>query len=315
MHLLHIDKENYIGQADPYIFESGGRYYIYTTGHDGIYAYHADDLFDDWKFYGRVMTVPGHKEFWAPSVIELDGKFYMYNSFEFYGDTPDKGGHRQTMHVSVADNPLGPFTGTKQILPPFSIDSHIVKNESGLFLFYSTNRFEGDRIGTYIVVDRMLDPFTPEGKPQTVIEPTLDEDIYQRDRYKEGQHWHTIEGAFYFREGDWHYLMYSGNCYQQPTYYIGYARAKTDETDLTKIKFEKYPDDNTYHPILAANTFEEGTGHHSMMKKDGQWYAVYHARDFDDGLGADAFDARNARICKINVNDGILTAERYEDRI
>lgn len=315
MHLLHIDKENYIGQADPYIFESGGRYYIYTTGHDGIYAYHADDLFDDWKFYGRVMTVPGHEEFWAPSVIELDGKFYMYNSFEFYGDTPDKGGHRQTMHVSVADNPLGPFTGTKQILPPFSIDSHIVKNESGLFLFYSTNRFEGDRIGTYIVVDRMLDPFTPEGKPQTVIEPTLDEDIYQRDRYKEGQHWHTIEGAFYFREGDWHYLMYSGNCYQQPTYYIGYARAKTDETDLTKIKFEKYPDDNTYHPILAANTFEEGTGHHSMMKKDGQWYAVYHARDFDDGLGADAFDARNARICKINVNDGILTAERYEDRI
>ncbi|MBE6816144.1 MAG: hypothetical protein E7520_00360 [Ruminococcaceae bacterium] len=315
MHLLHIDKDHYIGQADPYIFESGGRYYIYTTGHDGIYAYHADDLFDDWKFYGRVMTVPGHEEFWAPSVIELDGKFYMYNSFEFYGDTPDKGGHRQTMHVSVADNPLGPFTGTKQILPPFSIDSHIVKNESGLFLFYSTNRFEGDRIGTYIVVDRMLDPFTPEGKPQTVIEPTLDEDIYQRDRYKEGQHWHTIEGAFYFREGDWHYLMYSGNCYQQPTYYIGYARAKTDETDLTKIKFEKYPDDNTYHPILAANTFEEGTGHHSMMKKDGQWYAVYHARDFDDGLGADAFDARNARICKINVNDGILTAERYEDRI
>ena len=120
MHLLHIDKENYIGQADPYIFESGGRYYIYTTGHDGIYAYHADDLFDDWKFYGRVMTVPGHEEFWAPSVIELDGKFYMYNSFEFYGDTPDKGGHRQTMFVSEADNPLGPFKNAKQILPPFS---------------------------------------------------------------------------------------------------------------------------------------------------------------------------------------------------
>lgn len=315
MHLLEIDKENYIGQADPYIIESGGRYYIYTTGHDGIYAYHSDDLFGKWHFYGMVMTFAGHHGFWAPSVIELDGKFYMYNSFEFYGDTPDKGGHRQTMHVSVADSPLGPFTNTKQILPPFSIDSHIVKNESGLFLFYSTNRFEGDRIGTYIVVDRMLDPFTPEGKPQVVVEPTLDEDIYRRDRYKEGQHWHTIEGAFYFREGDWHYLMYSGNCYEQPTYYIGYARAKTNETDLTKIKFEKYPDDNTYHPVIAANAFEEGTGHHSMIKKDGQWYAVYHARDYNDGLGANAFDARNARICKININDGILTAERYEDRI
>ena len=315
MHLLKIDKEHYIGQADPYILKANGRYYIYTTGHDGIYAYHSDSLFDGWEFYGRVMTVKDHEGFWAPSVIELDGTYYMYNSFEFYGDTPDKGGHRQTMFVTTADNPLGPFENPKQLLHPFSIDSHIVKNENGLFLFYSTNRFEGDRIGTYIVVDRMLDPFTPEGKPQTVVVPTLDEDIYMRDRYKKGEHWHTIEGAFYFREGDWQYVMYSGNCFEQPTYYIGYARAKTDETDLTKIKFEKYPDDSTFSPVLAANDFEEGTGHHSMIKENGQWYAIYHARDYNDGLGADAFDARNARICKLNVKDGIITAERYKDRL
>ena len=315
MHLLKIDKEHYLGQADPYILKANGRYYIYTTGHDGIYAYQSDSLFDGWEFYGRVMTVKDHEGFWAPSVIELEGTYYMYKSFEFYGDTPDKGGHRQTMFVTTADNPLGPFENPKQLLHPFSIDSHIVKNENGLFLFYSTNRFDGDRIGTYIVVDRMLDPFTPEGKPQTVVVPTLDEDIYMRDRYKKGEHWHTIEGAFYFREGDWHYVMYSGNCFEQPTYYIGYARAKTDETDLTKIKFEKYPDDSTFSPVLAANDFEEGTGHHSMIKENGQWYAIYHARDYNDGLGADPFDARNARICKLNVKDGIITAERYKDRL
>jgi len=315
MHLLKIDKEHYIGQADPYIIKSGGRYYIYTTGHDGVYAYQSDSLTEGWEFYGKVMTVAGKEEFWAPSVIELDGTFYMYVSFEFYGDIPDKGGHRQTMFVATSKSPLGPFENAKQLLHPFSIDSHIVQNESGLFLFYSTNRFEGDRIGTYIVVDRMLDPFTPEGKTQTVVVPTLDEDIYRRDRYRKGEHWHTIEGAFYFREGDWHYLMYSGNCFEQPTYYVGYARAKTNETDLTKIKFEKYPDENTYAPVLSANDFEEGTGHHSMIKENGQWYAVYHARDYQDGLGADSFDARNARICKMHVKDGIITAERYKDRI
>ncbi len=315
MHLLKVDKSHYIGQADPYILKSGGRYYIYVTGHDGVYAYHSDSLFDGWKYYGIVMTVKDHKEFWAPSVIELDGTFYMYNSFEFYGDKPDKGGHRQTMFVSTSDSPLGPFENPKQLLHPFSIDSHIVKNESGLFLFYSTNRFDGERIGTYIVVDRMLDPFTPEGKPHTVVLPTLDEDIYRRDRYKKGEHWHTIEGAYYFFEDGWHYVMYSGNCFEQPTYYVGYARAKTDETDLTKIKFEKYPDDSTYCPVLAANEFEEGTGHHSLIKEDGQWYAVYHARDYNDNLGSTAYDARNARICKLNVNDGIITAERYKDRL
>lgn len=316
MHLLKINKENYIGQADPYILKSGGRYYIYTTGHDAIYAYRSDNLFDGWEFYGKVFEYTERVEgYWAPSVIELDGKFYMYNSFEYLKDKGDKGGHHQAMFVSVADSPLGPFKNAKQILHPFSIDSHIVQNESGLYLFYSTNKFEGDRIGTYIVVDKMLDPFTPAGNPVTVVEPTLDEDIFRKDRYKKGQHWHTIEGAFYFKEGDWQYVMYSGNCYEQPTYYIGYARAKTNETDLTKIKFEKYPDENTYHPVLKANEFEEGTGHHSMIKENGQWYAVYHARDYDDGLGANSFDARNARICKLNVKDGIITAERYKDHI
>jgi GH43 family beta-xylosidase len=315
MHLLKVDKENYIGQADPYILKADGRYYIYVTGHDGVYAYHSDKLLEGWEFYGRVMTVDGYEDFWAPSVIELDGKLYMYNSFEYMDAEPDKGGHHQAMFVSVSNNPLGPFENAKNILPPFSIDSHIVKNEAGLFLFYSSNRFEGERIGTCIYVDKMLDPFTPAGNPVLVVEPTLDEDIYMENRYKQGQHWHTIEGAFYFKEGDWQYLMYSGNCFEKPTYYIGYARAKTDETDLTKIKFEKYPDDKTYYPVLKANEFEEGTGHHSLIKEGGQWYAIYHARDYDDNLNANAFDARNARICKLNVNDGVITAERYADHI
>ena len=315
MQLLKIqnDGSKYIGQADPYILKSGGKFYIYVTGHDGIYAYHSKSLLEGWEYFGRVMTVPDHKSFWAPSVIELDGKFYMYNSIELTDGQKDQSGHTGAMHVSVADNPLGPFTGTKQILPPFSIDSHIVKNESGLYLFYSTNRHEGERIGTCIVVDKMLDPFTPSGNPTLVVEPTLDEDIYQRDRFKKGQHWHTIEGAFYFKEGDWQYVMYSGNCFEQPTYYIGYARAKTNETDLTKIKFEKYPDDKTYSPVLKANDFEEGTGHHSMIKENGQWYAIYHARDYD--YSENSFDARNARICRLNVKDGIITAERFKDHI
>ena len=313
MQLLEINKKNYIGQADPFILESGGRFYIYTTGDDGIYAYSSDELLSGWKFEGKVFTYPGVSEFWAPSVIELDGRFYMYCSFEFYGDTPDRGGHRQTMHVSSAGNPLGPFENAKQLLHPFSIDSHVVKNESGLYIFYSTNDFDAERPGTYIVVDRLLDPFTPEGKPHTVVVPTLDEEIYMRDRYKEGSHWHTIEGAVYFREGDWQYVMYSGSCYQNEHYFIGYSRAKTDETDLTKIDFKKYPDDNTYAPVFCSNEWEEGAGHHSMIKYNGEWYAVYHARNTeDDGLDG---DRRNARICKMSVKDGIIKALRKQYEI
>lgn len=315
MQLLEINKEKYIGQADPFILESGGRFYIYTTGKDGIYAYSSDELLSDWKFEGRVFHYdnPTVHDYWAPSVIELDGTFYMYNSFEYYDDEPDKGGHHQAMFVSSSKNPLGPFENAKQLLHPFSIDSHVVKNENGLFIFYSTNTFEGSRIGTYIVVDRLLDPETVEGKPVPVVTASIDEEIYRRDRYEKGIHWHTLEGAFYFKEGDWQYVMYSGACYENEKYFIGYARAKTDETDLTKIKFEKYPDDKTYAPVLNSNEWEEGTGHHSMIKHKGEWYAIYHARNAEaDGLEG---DRRNARICRLNVNDGIITADRKQFEI
>ena len=315
MQLLEINKEKYIGQADPFILESGGRFYIYTTGKDGIYAYSSDELLSGWRFEGRVFHYDDPKvyDYWAPSVIELDGTFYMYNSFEYDDDVPDQGGHHQAMFVSSSKSPLGPFENAKQLLHPFSIDSHVVKNENGLFIFYSTNTFEGERIGTYIVVDRLLDPETVEGRPVPVITASIDEEIYCRDRYEKGIHWHTLEGAFYFKEGDWQYVMYSGACYENEKYFIGYARAKTDEADLTKIKFEKYPDDKTYAPVLNSNEWEEGTGHHSMIKHNGEWYAVYHARNAEeDGLSG---DRRNARICRLSVNDGVITAHRKQFEI
>lgn len=315
MQLLEINKEKYIGQADPFILESGGRFYIYTTGKDGIYAYSSDELLSGWKFEGRVFHYNDPKvyDYWAPSVIEIDGTFYMYNSFEYDDDIPDQGGHHQAMFVSSSKNPLGPFENAKQLLHPFSIDSHVVKNENGLFIFYSTNTFVGERIGTYIVVDRLLDPETVAGNPVPVITASIDEEIYCRDRYEKGIHWHTLEGAFYFKEGDWQYVMYSGACYENEKYFIGYARAKTDESDLTKIRFEKYPDDKTYAPVLNSNEWEEGTGHHSMIKHKGEWYAVYHARNAEeDGLNG---DRRNARICRLSVNDGVITADRKQFEI
>ena len=313
MQLLKIDKNNYIGQADPYIIEHEGKYYIYTTGDDGLYGYSCDTLLGDWKFEGQIFTLEGRDHFWAPSVIYVDGKFYMYFSFEYYEDTPDQGGHHQAMHVAVSDNPMGPFTLGGQIAHPFSIDSHIVKTDAGLFLFYSPNTFEGERIGTHIVVQKMKDPYTLEGEPTVVLLASIDEEIFKRNRYKEGQHWHTLEGAFWFQEGEWQYLMYSGGRYEDETYFVGYAAAKTTEQDLRKVKFQKMPDENTYAPLLRSNDWEEGTGHNSVIKVDGQYYCVYHARNTEaDGLDG---DRRNARIAKMHVADGKITIERYPNHI
>ena len=299
-------------QPDPYIIKAeDGKYYIYATGSTGVHAYVSDSLTEGYEYLGIVFSVDGKKGYWAPSVIYTHGKYYMYVSFMGKEDTDP---HKQAIHVAVSDDPHGPFKCIRRLTDPFSIDAHVVENQEGMFMFYSVNDYEAERAGTYIVVDRMDGPEKMVGSPVSVLRPTLDEEIFKRNRFKEGQHWHTLEGAFYFREGDTHYLIYSGNCYENEYYYLGYATAKTDELDLTKVKFNKYPSDDVYHPLISANSFEAGTGHNSVIKDDGVYYAVYHGRDIPPDERIKGED-RTARICRIEVCDGLLSAKRYKDKV
>ncbi|MGN1053226.1 MAG: hypothetical protein ACI4SH_07555, partial [Candidatus Scatosoma sp.] len=69
----------------------------------------------------------------------------------------------------------------------------------------------------------------------------------------------------------------------------------------------KYPSESVYAPLIAANGFESGTGHNSVIKIDGTYYCVYHGRDAGEKK---AYDDRSARVCKLNVKNGVLLAER-----
>ena len=303
MKLIHLENTS---QADPYIIEHKGEFYIYASGHEGVQLYKSVSLLKDWEYVGIVAAIAGKMQYWAPSVIKLDGKFYMYVSCM---DNNSDDVHTQAMHVLCADSPMGPFTNAKQIIPPFSIDSHVVKTDAGLFILYSVNDYEAERAGTYIVVDKMLDPYTPAGEPVSIIRPTLDEEIFQKDRFKKGQHWHTLEGAFYFRKGDYHYVMYSGNCYEKETYYLGYATCKSSSNDLRELEFKKYPNENIYCPLISKNEFEEGTGHNSVLDIADKTYVIYHGRDLDVDLSK-PIDHRTARIAEISIDNGVLTVIR-----
>ena len=305
MKIIYPKKSEPEAQADPYIITYGGKYYIYATGVNGVQGYASNSIDGEWKYLGIVLNTEGEKEFWAPCVYEENGTFYMYySSVKESSDDP----HDEQIKLAVSSSPEGPFTYSKTLLPAFSIDPHVVKNESGLFMFYSVNDYNAERAGTYIVVQKMSSPTEMEGEPVSVLAPTIDEEIFMRNRFKEGQHWHTLEGAFYFFESGVHYLIYSGNCWESPYYFLGYASAVSGETDLTKVKFQKRPSENTYAPLISANEYESGTGHNSVIKIDGQYYVVYHGRDLDK-------IHRTARICKLNVNNGSLSAERKRDTI
>ena len=300
-----------LGQADPYMMKaSNGKYYIYATGPSGPQLYSSDSLMEGWEYRGCCLDMTGQKNCWAPCVVELGGKYYMYSSM----DEDDEDEHGQTMRVAVSDSPEGEFRLVKNLLPPFSIDPHAVVTPSGMYFFYCVNEYEAERVGTVVMCDKMTDPLTLEGNPVCVIRPTLDEEIYQRDRFKEGQHWHTIEGAFYFCVGNTHYLMYSGACHQNPTYFIGYSVAHgAPDADLRTLDWKKYPDDNTYSPLLSKNDFIEGMGHNSVIFDNGKCYIVYHGRDY----GSEAFrndsgipeDTRSARIDEMKIDGDVLSVE------
>ncbi len=295
-------------QPDPFIFEDGNKLYLYVTGIDGVDVYSSDDLFGVWQYEGVALRFEDYYEYWAPSVINYEGKYYMY----FSSMKKSEKSFFEFMQVAASASPIGPFTEPKVLYNRFSIDSHAVKTEEGLFLWYAENRTGVERDGTRVFIDKLIDPYTPANICREMIVPTFDTEKYTPS-CREDYQWHTIEGAFWFKEGDWQYVMYSGGCFQDDTYHVGYASAKTDEQDLTKIDFIKNTNGDTFAPILIKNDFEEGTGHNSVIKYKGEYYAIYHARDY--AARSEYVEARTARICKLNVADGKITAEMYPDRV
>lgn len=294
---LKIDDNNQKCQADPYILEDNNTFYIYTTGVDGVKCYKSNELLGEYIYIGNVFNRKGYKEYWAPAVLKLNDKYYLYVSY--MGDDEDDV-HTQSLIVAYADKPEGPFQYLNDLTNPFSIDAHPVLNDAGLFMFYSINDYDAEKAGTRIVVDKMISPTQMEGKPRVVVYPSIKEEIFMKDRFKKGQDWYTIEGACYFYEDGYHYLLYSANCYQNQYYFVGYSVCESKEMDLTKLNYKKYPNDISYVPLLSKNEFESGTGHNSVIKFGGQWYIIYHGRDIEEENVS--YDNRSMRIAKLMVD-------------
>lgn len=113
-HEIHI--------RDPYVFNAGGKYYLYgTRGRDyglgvgGFDVYTGDDLIDwsepkqifDSEKYGM-----NHSVNWAPEMHPFNGKYYLFATFQ------QPNGLRGTYSL-VSDAPDGPFVPcSKKALTP-----------------------------------------------------------------------------------------------------------------------------------------------------------------------------------------------------
>ena len=221
------------------------------------------------------LDLPVGGEYWAPEVAFADGRFYMYYS----AGTGDPG---HQLRVATAERPEGPFRDQGRVLTaddPFTIDAHPFRDADGQwYLYYARNFLDDDRVGTALVVDRLVDLVSLAGDRRTVLRATADWQIYRRNRQMYGAvyDWYTLEGPFVRRHDGRYYCFCSSGAWEEPNYGVSYAVA---ESPLGPFAARDSEGPTILRSIPGAVV---GPGHASIVSApDGADYLVYHAWDVD----------------------------------
>lgn len=271
---------------DPFILKLDGEYWGYCTGiePDGraFGIAHSRDLVH-WKRVGSAMSpIAGdHTCYWAPEVVD-SGEWRVES-----GELPRllmyySVGNEENMQIRVAgsERPEGPFEdlGKPLTKEPFAIDPHVFIDDDGsAYLFYATDFLSHSHIGTGTVVDRMLDPFTLEGKPEPVTRARYEWQVYDPKRAsKGGVKWHTVEGPFVIKYNGKYYQMFSGGNWQDLSYGVSYA---VSDRIKPGHEWEQHADGERVLPILRTIPGKViGPGHNSVVlgPDNKTLYCVYH---------------------------------------
>ena len=269
-------------RADPFILRVRDAWYVYATapgtpaGRQFPVLYSTDLV--HWEEAGWALDpLPGGVDFWAPEVAFHDGTYYLYYSASGIG------GRDHQLRVAASAHPAGPFQDSGRVLTPddpFTIDAHPFRDADGQwYLFYSRDFLTLDddlRVGTGIVVDRLLDMQTLEGNPQVVVRPHADWHIFKaaRPMYGAVYDWHTIEGAATRVHNGRVYCFFSGGAWEQENYGVSYVVA-----DHPLGPYRR-PEGVTGPLLRSAPGHVIGPGHHSFTETDdGQEYVIYHGWD------------------------------------
>ena len=134
-------------QADPFIFEDKGTFYLYVTAFEGVEAYKTEDIFGEYEFKGYL--APDGLNNIDSTYLEKDGKLYYVCSA--YMDV----GH-QCIYITEMENP---YT-LKKGAPSVKLSSPdlywerkgwrvnegpaVLYHEDDIFIVYSASGFSSD---------------------------------------------------------------------------------------------------------------------------------------------------------------------------
>ena len=249
--------------ADPEGIIYGDRYWIFPT-YSAPYgeqvfmdAFSSKDL-RNWEKHPRIIDTGAvswaEKAMWAPSVIERNGKYFLFFGANDIQSDEETGG----IGIAVADKPEGPYRDYlgKPLIDKFHngaqpIDQFVFEDSDGkLYLIYGGWRhcnivkLRDDLKG----IERMADG--------TVFREITPEDY--------------VEGPFMFIRNDKYYFMWSEGGWTGPDYSVAYA--------ISDSLFGPY--ERIGRIIQQDTSIATGAGHHSVIRIPGtdEYYFVYHRR-------------------------------------
>ena len=286
---------------DPAVMQAAdGTWYAYATqsgaeggGDVNLQVARSSDLVH-WDLLGEAL--PGKpawasstQDFWAPHVIERDGRFVMY-----YSAAPDDG-QGLCLAVATAQDPAGPFIDRGEPLQCgdgfVNIDPMPFRDPSdGRWLLFWGSGFEPIRVRE-LAADGL--DWAPDSSALTVLEP---------DPLAEYEN--LVEGAWVVLRDSWYYLFYSGDsCCSNPHYAVLVARSRAATGPYEKLAEATGADSSA---ILVADKTWNAPGHNAIATDvAGRDWIVYHAVERDEPFQSTEFAlSRRTLIDPIDWVDG-----------
>lgn len=256
--------------ADPEVRIFNHQYWIYPTfsaPYDQqvfMDAFSSPDLIH-WKKHPHIVDTSSVKwakrAVWAPSIVEKQGKYYLFFGANDIQSNEEKGG----IGIAVADNPAGPFKDYlgKPLVDQFHngaqpIDQFVFRDKDGqYYLIYG-----GWRHCNIAKLNNDFTGFVPFEDGTTFKEIT-----------PKGY----VEGSFMILKNNKYYFMWSEGGWTGPDYAVAYA--------ISDSPFGPF---NRIGKILQQDSaVATGAGHHSVIQIPGtdRWYIVYHRRPLGEKDG------------------------------
>lgn len=280
---------------DPQVFRAkNGWFYAYATQTPGknIQAAKSKDMIH-WEMLEDAMPqkpkwASDTQNFWAPHVLEDNGKFYMYYSGEVKG-------LGLAIGVAVANSPEGPFIDAGEPIikgesfvniDPMPFDDPKTKKK---YLYWGSG-FQPIKVQE-LDITRLH--FAKGSKAINVVNP-------QNIPFE-----HLVEGAWVVYRNGYYYMFYSGDncCEKEPLYAVMAARSKSATGPFEKLAEVRKTQNSV---ILDQNDLWTGVGHNSIITDSkGQDWIVYHGIDRKNMYIPGTKSVRRPMLIdKVNYKDG-----------